>query len=140
MSEYEARRRLEKIGSIERFYNSRSMAARSFVAKAMKWKDKYGWLVEWLDKKREEARSELKRQKMKKSCRHNNHREKTVVAVDTIKKSLIVEKIEEPVVIALKLPVELNSPEKSISSAENIVVKENEPQNYYRRNCSGTIR
>jgi hypothetical protein len=95
----------------------------------MKWKDKYGWLVEWLDKKREEARSELKKRKTRKSCRHNNHREKTLVAVEPIKKVSIVEKIEEPVVVAFKLPVESNSPVRSSSSVENIVVKENEPQN-----------
>jgi len=89
----------------------------------MTWKDKYGWLVEWLDKKREEARPELKRQKRRKLSRHNNiHRETTMVAVEPIKKALLDEKIEEPVVVALKLPVESNSPVKINSPVENVVV------------------
>jgi hypothetical protein len=62
--------------------------------------------------------------------RHNNtHKEKTVVAVEPIKKALLVEKKEEPVVEALKLLVVSNSPVKMNSQFENVVVKENEPLN-----------
>jgi hypothetical protein len=84
VSEYETRRKLVRVGSIDRFFYSRNwplnhryvhfcfqekkMADR-FFEKEEQWKERYGWLIEWRNKEKEESTAEEKLKRKQKAER-----------------------------------------------------------------------
>ncbi len=96
MSEYNARKRLEKLYKIDRFYYSRNLplikrfvnvcfmyerSAINFLNEDKKWKQKFGWLVEWKNKQREEERANNKRKLTKLEKRNDANKLKEVYTV-----------------------------------------------------------
>jgi hypothetical protein len=93
MSEYETRRKLERVGSINRFFYSRNLPlnhryvhfcfkvkkmANKFFEKEGQWKEQYGWLVEWRNKQKEKRRAEEKLKRKQKAARKETKEEKRV--------------------------------------------------------------
>ena len=89
LSEYETRRKLERVGSIDRFFYSRNLPlnhryvhfcfkekkmANKFFEKEGQWKEQYGWLVEWRNKQKKENRKLNRKQKAE---RKENKEEET---------------------------------------------------------------
>jgi hypothetical protein len=100
LSEYETRRKLERIGSIDRFFYSRNLPlnhryvhfcfkekkmANKFFEKEGQWKEQYGWLVEWRNKQKEESRAREKLKRKQKAERKEKKEEKRVEIKDETK-------------------------------------------------------
>ena len=84
VSEYETRRKLERVGAIDRFFYSRNLPlnhryvhfcfkerkmADKFFEKEEQWKERYGWLIEWRNKEKEESRANKKWKRKQKEAR-----------------------------------------------------------------------
>jgi hypothetical protein len=82
LSEYETRSKLERVGSIDRFFYSRNLPlnhryvhfcfkekkmANKLFEKESQWKERYGWLVEWRNKQKEERRAKEKLERKQKA-------------------------------------------------------------------------
>jgi hypothetical protein len=89
LSEYETRRKLERVCSTNQFFYSRNLPlnhryvhfcfkekkmANKFFEKEGQWKERFGWLVEWRNKQKEESRKLKRKQKAE---RKENKEEET---------------------------------------------------------------